>query len=302
MTLEDAADDLVAKLGALDEDIREAGAALAGLSELVARVREEVAAGWDALEAKARALLDALDDEQQTVEKEADEAEKALRTVESALKTEQEELAGTVAGADGSLKAMAEHVAGLDPRLVTAAEEVETAARDLVTASESAEAQWEKAFAQSQEQQQAITEMLQQMASDLVRETDEACQSLEEDVTPPMTGSQGHWETALEDLKAAVESHLETLQAAYATQGQAAAAGSVEKAVEIVGGIVRTGAEFDKYLDAMRDAMREAVETQGRDVETTTHEHIAELVANVNDVAALLGTYEARLGALGFIP
>ena len=96
MTLEEAADDLVAKLGALDQDIREASGALEDVGERVASLREQLGTDWAALEAQGRTLLDALEHEEETVERESDETEEALRGLESAFKTGQEELVGEV--------------------------------------------------------------------------------------------------------------------------------------------------------------------------------------------------------------
>jgi hypothetical protein len=44
------------------------------------------------------------------------------------------------------------------------------------------------------------------------------------------------------------------------------------------------------------------VERQREDVEVSTSQSVEDLAENVRDACALLGTYQARFSALGFIP
>ena len=301
MTLEDAADDLVAKLDALDDDIGQAKAALAAVLERVAAAREQMKTEWAALEEAAEDLLQALEDEPDTLTGEGGQTEKALRDVATALGEEEEELTFRVSAAEQGLQALGEHVTDLEPGLVKALEGVQTAGGTLVKEANTAEKHWEETLRQHLTQQKETTRSLHDLGSRVADEVEKGCEEIR-DQAHTLTGAQEHWEGALKELEeTVVESLLESLRTAYAAEATGSLMAGVEGAKEIVGHMVERLGRFEKQLDEDDEWLRQALARLHEQAELAADEAADELAATMRDVHDNLGQYETQLTSLGFL-
>ncbi len=302
MTLEDAADDLSAKLGALDEDIREATEALGTLRDRAAALQDQIDADFAALETQAKELLAAVAEEQASLEREADEVEQALRTLTQAVEEAEDALEADLGEAAGGAKELAAHVTGLEPGLLEAVSNLETEGRDLATAAADAESQWEQAFAQSRAMQDEMTSGLESLASELRQQAEEAAREVEETEGPRLDAAVAGWETVVRDTEAKqVEEGLAMLRDDFEKAfGEACTAGAeharthVGEATTVVQGMCETA-----YVQLLKDVMECSRTLQAAD--ETVGDASADLLEWLDNLADALSVAQDELASLGFM-
>jgi hypothetical protein len=191
-TLEDAAEELVARLGSLDSEIEESEHALTDLRERVAHATTDLEGDWTALHDAANAFLSTLHDQQELLDQRLRQSLQHVGEAQQATDRDGGQAHRELAEGQAHVEALAAHAEGLEPAVDSLATEAGEAPAH------------------------SLAQRAQELQQELARVVDEARDFLHDDVLPALQQAAQEVHDGCEELhRALAEEHTAALTQAY---------------------------------------------------------------------------------------
>ena len=260
-TLEDAAQDLVDTLDALDEECQAAQKAFADHQEDLSELDGQIASDWNALTEEVTAFLEGVAEQAGLLAQDGNEAANELGALRGETEAAQAGAEAEIAGSRDELAALAEHLRSLEPSIdaivASGAEAPFTALRELA---DDVREQLEQAITEAREFLEEVAREVEATAQAVEERSEELRAHIAEECTATLQTAYDTWEGHVEELETLVKDKFEELP---------------ENAREVVEYAMTEcvrhhGEEFDQVLGLVPDIERTIEELKDTIDETAT--------------------------------
>lgn len=204
--LDSAADAALARLKEMAGHIEEAQEACASLREEVERAGQALDDDWEALEEKARALMERVPAESERVSQAAQAASAGLGEVAGVVEAAGTEAEQGLEAARATLAAEGESVEGLRPQLAAMLEQAQSALAALQEQAEQASTSVEEAVADAREfLESEVPGHLGELQEQVRSRGEEVRQTLADECAASLDEAFASWQSAIEAVEAKVE-------------------------------------------------------------------------------------------------
>lgn len=287
-TLEDAAEELVVKLRALDAEIEESDQRLEDLRGRVETSAREVEQGWTDLAEAVTSFLDKVREEGEQLDQQTQETLQGVTDAHNALAENATAAQNEIAQANAELDALGQHATSLEPAVESlVAEAGEAPARSLAERARELEQELSKLVEEARDfLRDDVVPAIEQVADDIRERCEELHKTLTGERTEALQEAYDEWENRVDELEAYVlkqgydASHQHAIDVVEYAMDECET-GSLEQVTELqqLVGVLETqlqelatavattggelveqkGAELKRELDEARDAAVKAV-------------------------------------------
>jgi hypothetical protein len=211
-TLEDAAQELVDTLEALDAECQAAQKTFADHHQDLSELDGQIASDWNALNEEVTSFLEAVSEQAGLLAQDGQEAENELAALRGEAEAAQSGAEAEIVGSRDDLTALAEHLRALEPSIdaivASGAEAPFTALRELA---EDVREQLERAVAEAREFLEEVAREVEATAQAVEERSEELRAHVAEECTATLQTAYDAWEGHVEELEELVKGKLEEL-------------------------------------------------------------------------------------------
>jgi hypothetical protein len=202
-TLEDAAEELVVKLKALDSEIAESDQKLEDLRERVETAVREVEADFTDLTEAVTSLLDRVREEGEQLDQQTQETLQAVTDSHNAVGENATAAQNEIAQANAELDALGQHAVALEPAVESlVAEAGEAPARALAARAQELEQELSKLVEEARDfMRDEVIPAIEQVADDVKERCEELHRALAEEHTQALQQAYDEWEGRVDELE-----------------------------------------------------------------------------------------------------
>jgi chromosome segregation ATPase len=202
-TLEDAAEELVVKLKALDSEIAESDQKLEDLRERVETAVREVEADFTDLTEAVTSLLDRVREEGEQLDQQTQETLQAVTDSHNAVGENATAAQNEIAQANAELDALGQHAAALEPAVESLVSEAgEAPARALAARAQELEQELSKLVEEARDfMRDEVIPAIEQVADDVKERCEELHRALAEEHTQALQQAYDEWEGRVDELE-----------------------------------------------------------------------------------------------------